>query len=296
MPIIRSMNLTLLTGCKKLLGWVRFSGQCDNCGHANMSAARFCGLCGTPVTTKNKRFLQHGVIYFFYLLILFSALTWRLVNADSGQPGLMAFSINEREEGTDLLICMNKLQKPAAVFSGTDNSLSLDFESVSVKENLLKKAFHGRDLRLAYFVENDEENKTARVRLFPKHGCLASVRYQNNNIVVRLSAQNTVLSRRTRKNRYLINPQEEKNSPAVISLQNAPLVPVVTELAAKAGIEVRFGDSLPETFSLEVDAPTPLEAIKFLARSCNLSFRREGKFWLLKPAAVALGPAQKVNL
>lgn len=297
MPINRSMKLTLLTGCKKLLGWFRFSGQCDHCGHANMSAARFCGRCGTAVTAKNNRFLRHGAIYLFYLVVLFSALTWRLVNADSGVPRLTAFSINERKGFTDLLLSMNKLQKPIAVFSGTDNSLSLDFNGVLINKNLVEKAFSGRDFRLAYFVENSKEDKISRVRLFPQPGCLATVRYQQDDVLVRLSAPKSLSIRKLRKNRSLINPQEEKNSPAVISLQNAPLVPAVTELATKAGIEVKFGDALPETFSLEVDAPTPFEAIKSLAKSCNLSFRREGKFWLLtRQTAKVFGPARKMNL
>jgi hypothetical protein len=56
----------------------------------------------------------------------------------------------------------------------------------------------------------------------------------------------------------------------------------VLELADRAGIEIAFGDNLPEKFSAELDAPTPLEAIRKVAESSGLVLQREGKTWVLR--------------
>lgn len=272
----------LVTKLNNFSRWCGFAAKCRGCGSANIAKAKFCGHCGSPMPEKKSTFARHGIIYMFYLLILFSALTWRLASADSGKVRITSFVIKESAVGTDLVLSLNKLQKPVALFVGAENCLILEFPQTAIDSSLLTQGFASRDLRLGYFVDGSKASDKARIRLFVQPGCLSTIRYAKADVIVSLSDKKSEPTRRISKGRNLINPLEEKNSPAVISLQNAPLVPVVLELAERAGIEVKFSDSLPERFSLEFDAPTPLEAIKGLARACNLEFIREDRSWVLK--------------
>jgi hypothetical protein len=81
--------------------------------------------------------------------------------------------------------------------------------------------------------------------------------------------------------KVLLNPFESNYSPAVISLQDAPFEPAVRELAGQAGIDLKFAGSLPESFSVELEAVSPLEALKSIAEICRLRFFHDGKVWVM---------------
>lgn len=277
------MNYFMTVIVKKILNRQRTIQLCRGCGHKNKSLAKFCGRCGIASRPYHSGYLLRGLVYSFYALILLAALTWRFAYAAPVPAKMLAFSIKENAEVTDLLIKLNTSQRPLLVLSAVENSLTLDFSNTTVDNSLLAKAFTGNRLRLAYFVDNKNARKMARVKLFAQPGCLPVVKYRQNDVIIRLSAKTPAVNKKKTAMRHLINPFDEKNAPVAISLQEAPLAPAVLELAAKAGLDIKFALGLPETFSLEIDAPTPLEAIRAIADTSGLTFRRQGKYWLLAP-------------
>ncbi len=221
------------------------------------------------------------LIYLFYFCVLLTAVSWRLARASSELPELISVKLNENRAGTDLVLTFNRMVRPATRFSGQANCLTLDFSGTSITDDLCERAFAGRDLKLGWIAVSPLRENLVRARLYLKPHCLAAVRYSGQNIIVRLTEKTQINPRQNNENRNLLNPQEDKNSPAVISLQEAPFKPAVEELAVQAGIELELSGKLPETFSLEFEASSPVEALQAIADVCNLRFYREGKIWFM---------------
>ncbi len=216
-----------------------------------------------------------------YFCILLSAATWRLANAGSAKQQLKSISIVESEGYSDLVMSMDKIVKPVSRFSGQKNCLTLDFPATEVSPEIAGKALAGRGIKLAYLDKGSAEDGLTRLRLYIKSDCLAAVRFAENNVIVRLTEKSGMFEAEEAGSKVLLNPQESSYSPAVVSLLDAPFEPAVRELAGQAGIELKLSGSLPESFSLELEAVSPLEALKSIADVCKLRFFRDGKTWVM---------------
>jgi len=221
------------------------------------------------------------LIYLFYFCVLLTAVSWRLASASSELPELLTVRLNENRSGTDLVFSFNRMVRPATRFSGQANCLTLDFAGSSISEQLSDKAFAGRDLKLGWLASSSLKENLVRARLYIQPHCLAAVRYSGQDVIVRLTEKTQAQPDSDNDSRNLLNPHEDKNSPAVISLQEAPFRPAVEELAVQAGIELKLSGTLPESFSLEFEASSPVEALQAIADVCNLRFYREGKVWFM---------------
>jgi len=213
----------------------------------------------------------------FYLIVLLSALSWRLANAGSDMCMLVDLKIEERESETEVVVALTDVCRPVASFNGEQQSLVLDFAGAVVEKKLAEKGFASRDLRLGYVVGSSGQPENARVRLYIRAGCLASIRYKDSDVIIRL-AENTAMSTQASVEQgFLLSPDEEKYAPVIISLSDVPLLPVIEELAAVSELEIELSGSLPERFSIEIQADNPLEALKKIARNCDLELVRRGQ-------------------
>ncbi len=147
-------------------------------------------------------------------MIFFSALGWRIARADSDTVVLNGFYISQAEETTDIRIRINGLSRPLTTL-GQDNCLNIELCNARVDKTLLEKPFTSRALRLG-FVAFDEKSQSARIRLFMRFGCFGTVRrVGDNELAIRLSASKAAPAKARRRQKNLINPQEEKHSPTV---------------------------------------------------------------------------------
>lgn len=224
------------------------------------------------------------MIYVLYLCILLSAFSWRLANAGSARQQIKSISIVEAEGTSDLIVLMNKIATPISKFSGQKNCLTLDFPATEVSPEITGKSVAGRDVKLAYVDNGNAESGFARLRVYIRPDCLAAVRFSENCVIVRLTEKSGMFEPEAVNSKVLLNPQESNYSPAVVSLQEAPFEPAVRELAGQAGIELRLSGTLPESFSLELESVSPLEALKSIAEVCRLKFFRDGKAWVMSGA------------
>lgn len=215
-------------------------------------------------------------IYLFYLFVLIFALTWRLANADSKGNEVKNIALTERLSETELTITLDRAIRPLASFIGEERCLVLDFKGVSQSRHLLQKSFAGRDLRLGYVSQVPELPDCQRVRLYLRSGCLASMKYQDRDVVVRIAEKTSMSESPAIKPGVLLNPSEAKYAPVVISLHDAPIIPVIGELASNAGFQVEVSGKVPERFSLEKQFESPLDAIRQIALSCGLAVSRRG--------------------
>ncbi len=266
---------SIMTGIQKLN-----QIPCQNCHARNISAARFCGSCGKKIDRQKGITVRNRIIYAFYMVTLMMAVTWRIVGAESVVPRIENIEVVEKNDFSSIKMKLSHSLIPVADFDIEENRLSLIFSNTAVDEILINKALVARDLRLGYVASDDIRRKTI-VRLFVKPDCLATVKYEDNCVIVNLAPK--VLTAGKRRQRTLINPGDEKHAPAVVSLQDAPLIPVIRELADEAGIDIDFAGNLPEKFSIEYEAASSFEAIRAIALSSGLQLLpREGK-WLLQP-------------
>ncbi len=99
----------------------------------------------------------------------------------------------------------------------------------------------------------------------------------------------------------LMHPGGVTGGEVIINVRGAPPLPLITQLAAGAGIDLRFRDPLPDRVTLDVRRPTSLEALQEVAAALDFVLTSESDGWWLTarrnplldlPAArVAAGPA-----
>lgn len=219
----------------------------------------------------------------FYLIVLLFALSWRLARAGSGFSGISNIAIEELAGETGIVVSLTHVNRPVVSFSGEEKCLVLDFKNVSVEEKLVDTAFAGRDLRLGYITILPQKPDCARIRLYLMPGCLASIRYSDSDVIVRLAEKKAMTTSATIEPGFLLSPAEEKYAPVVISLHDAPLLPVISELADIAGLQIEMTGNLPEKFTLEVQSESPLDAIKRISQACDLELMRRGQAWHISP-------------
>jgi len=222
-------------------------------------------------------------IYMLYFIVFLFALSWRLASAGSGFSGIYNIAVEELAGETGIVVSLTQVNRPVVSFSGEDKCLVLDFKNVSVKEKLVDTAFTSRDLRLGYITTLSQKPDRARIRLYLKPGCLASIRYSGSNVIVRLAEKKAMAASATIEPGFLLSPAEEKYAPVVISLHDAPLLPVITELADIAGLQIELTGILPERFTLEAQSDSPLDAIKSISQACDLELIRRGQAWHILP-------------
>lgn len=254
--------------------------SCQKCHAKNPALSRFCGSCGQKLDRQKNIIIRNRLIYASYMVILMMAVTWRMVSADSFIPEIRVIEVVEKNEFSSIKMKLSNSLIPVVDFDIEENRLSLIFSNADVEESLKNKAFVARDLRLGYVVSDKAKRKTM-VRLFVKPDCLATVKYEDSYVIVNLTPR--ILSSGKRRQRNLINPGDEKHAPAVISLQDAPLIPVIKELADGAGIDIDFAGDLPEKFSIEYEAASSFDAIRAIALSSGLQLIPGNGKWILQP-------------
>ena len=220
----------------------------------------------------------------FYLIVLLSALSWRLVSAGNSVQAVENIRIDEKDTATEIVISLNAVKRPSASFSGNYRCLILDFPKAQISEKLVKRAHASRDLRLGYITALSQRPDDTRVCLYIRPGCLATLRYQNSDVVVRIAEKTALAVSSSIEPDFLLNPTEEKYAPAVISLHDAPLLPLIDELATLAGVKVEQSGNLPAKISVELQAASPLDALKELTKVCGLEFVRRGQVWFIGPS------------
>lgn len=229
-------------------------------------------------------------------MILFSAISWRVTKAYPSLSELKEVNIAESENQTMVTINLSKPTKVVPYLKGTENCIVLEFDKAVISENLKKKAFASRDIKLAYLsIANNEPNKDKNIKTKPnkkvkakfffKPDCLPSVKYSKDEVALKLSVKDNLAKALQKPSNTLLHPSEEKYAPVVISLEDAPFKPVVSEIASQAGMDLKFKGNLPETFSIELQSEDPFEAICAIAVKTKMKFYRDGKIWYLEGEA-----------
>ncbi len=229
-------------------------------------------------------------------MILFSAISWRVTRAYPSLSELKEVNIAESENQTMVTINLSKPTKVVPYLKGTENCIVLEFDKAIISDKLIKKAFASRDIKLAYLsVANNEtnkdknakikQNKKVKAKFFFKPECLPSVKYLKDKVALKLSVKDNLAKASQQPSNTLLHPNEEKYAPVVISLEDAPFKPVVSEIATQAGMDLQFKGKLPETFSIELQSEDPFEAICAIAVKTKMKFYRDGKIWYLEGEA-----------
>ena len=237
--------------------------------------------------------MKHKYIYMFYILILFSAISWRVTRAYPTLSELKEVDIKESTNQTLVTINLSKPTKVIPYLKGIENCLVLEFDKSVMGESLKTKAFASRDIKLGYITslnncsKDDKTNKDkpikkVKAKFFIKPDCIPSVKYLNDKVTLKLSVKENLAKTPQQPSNTLLHPSEEKYAPVVINLEDAPFKPVVSEIASQAGMDIHFKGKTPETFSIELQSEDPFNAICSIAVKTNMKFYREGKTWYLE--------------
>ena len=104
----------------------------------------------------------------------------------------------------------------------------------------------------------------------------------NKKILAKFTVKENLAKNEHFQSNSLMEPNEKKYSPVVVSLEDAPFVPVVSEIASQAGMDLEFKGKVPEYFSMELQSEDPFQAICSIAVKTNMKFYREGKTWYME--------------
>ena len=226
-------------------------------------------------------------------MVLLSAISWRVTRAHPSLSEIKDISISETEDQTLINIDLSKTTKVVPYLKGSENCFILEFDKSTISETLKTKAFASRDVKLGYLSAVSDEksgnkntklknHKKVRAKFFIKPECLPSVKYLNDKVVLKLSVKENLSKTNQQPSNSLMHPQESKYAPVVISLENAPFKPVVSEIATQAGMDLHFKGNFPETFSMELQSEDPFNAICSIAEKNNINFYRDGKTWYME--------------
>ena len=226
-------------------------------------------------------------------MILLSAISWRVTRAYPSLSEIQDINITETDNQTLINIALSKTAKVVPYLKSSENCIILEFDKSTIAESMKTKAFASRDLKLGYLsvvspAKSSEKqskpisNKKVKAKFFFKQDCLPSVKYLENKVVLKLSVKENMNKHNLQPSNSLMHPSENKFSPVVISLENAPFKPVVSEIAAQAGMDLHFKGEFPETFSIELQSEDPFNAICSIAVKTNTNFYRDGKTWYME--------------
>lgn len=237
--------------------------------------------------------MKHKYIYIFYIMVFFSAISWRITRAHPSLSEIKNVNISESEGQTIVSIDLSKPTRALPFLKSQENCIVLDFDKTMLSKDLKTRAFASRDVKLGYLSVLTEDKipvstkkakaiKKVRGKFFLKPDCLASVKYSENKVILKLTEKETLLKAYKCPSNSLMHPKEKKYSPVVISLENAPFQPVVSEIAAQAGMGIKFTGKIPETLSMELQSEDPFDALCSIAVKTNMKFYRDGKTWYME--------------
>ena len=237
--------------------------------------------------------MKHKYIYIFYIMVLLSAISWRVTRAYPSLSEIKEVDITETDNQTLITIDLSKQTKMVPYLKSGENSIVMEFDKTVISKELKNKAFAGRDIKLGYLScvtddNNHDKNhkvktsKKVRAKFFFKPDCLPSIKYLKNKVALKLSVKENLAKTNLQPSNSLMHPSENKFAPVVVSLENAPFKAVVSEIASQAGMDLKFKGKLPETFSIELQSEDPYNAIYAIAEKTNIKFYRERKVWYME--------------
>ncbi|MFZ5950433.1 MAG: hypothetical protein ACOYXC_06990 [Candidatus Rifleibacteriota bacterium] len=216
--------------------------------------------------------------------ILFTALAFMLFVLNgfvilSPEPALTDIDVVSDHGQTEIIVKTNCKVEPVIEIEKEHSAIRIDFIGLKVGSELVKKALSGEFVSLGYLINYSGRSPVTGLRVFPRKGGLKSVRQDKEGYRIIFSEVKEIASFRRRSSETLFSPKEERFSPVSLSLHEAPSLPLMLELAGKAGIDIRFSQDIPETISINLEAASPIDALKAIAAEIGGRIEQNGKFW-----------------
>lgn len=205
-------------------------------------------------------------------------------NLQPETPMLSGFEIYETDNITEINLVINAEVEPVVSFVRSASLLQIDLPGVKLNKNLLDNPTNGRNVRLAYAVENHDSSwPSVGVRIYPEEGRVASLRKIKNGLKILVAEKLDLPAEKQLTQPILISPQDKKYAPVIINCEHMPLLPAFSELALSAGIDISYEGEFADSAGIFVEASDPFAAIKELADINGLKLFRTGQnSWLLK--------------
>lgn len=192
-----------------------------------------------------------------------------------------------REAAEERLIV--KLSKPVAPrlrFVASEECWQVDLPNVAHRGEPVALAGTGGNLRLVRSATVGQDPVVTRLSLFVRPGTGVKVKTQNAGFDLNLtSGEQPDSPGHEAAGRHLsalpnglLAPVQIKEE-VVISLDRSAPLPLLGELARRAGIEPRFRDAPPKNISCRGSAANPIAALHLLAKSMDMVLVDEGDAW-----------------
>ncbi|MEW6708980.1 MAG: hypothetical protein AB1403_04090 [Candidatus Riflebacteria bacterium] len=215
----------------------------------------------------------------FFTVVAFMLFVLNGFVALSPEPALTGIDMVSGHGQTEILVKTSCKVEPVIEIEKENSSVRIDFIGLKVSSELLKEALSGEFVSLGYLFSYSGKAPVTGLRVFPRNGGLKSVRPDKDGYRIIFSEVKEIAGFRRRSSETLFSPKEERFSPVSLSLHEAPTLPLMLELAGKAEIDLRFSPDIPETISINLEAASPIDALKAIAAEIGGRIEQKEKFW-----------------
>lgn len=193
------------------------------------------------------------------------------------RPLITAFEYSKANKC--IVIDLTDGKEPVVSYEKNDSSLIIEFPDYSISKKINKKAIAAEGIKLAYLADYSVPYRYSRLKIYTENDKFLSIKTEKNKISLFIRANEDFEDGISTNN--LLAPKSKQYSPVILQLQEAPLIPVLQKLSDSAGLQLKLSGVLPQNINLEIEAPSPEEAIKHISDKYNLKFYRTEKyFWI----------------
>ncbi|MGM0598457.1 MAG: hypothetical protein ACQETH_01455 [Candidatus Rifleibacteriota bacterium] len=229
------------------------------------------------MTMKNPLFNRWQIIVILFLVSL------GLARAAFKEDNLLlSCRIDERENSCSVFIGANNSLNQVVSFNAVDASLTIDFKGSGLDKKLLNNAFANDLISMGYFFSYPEGGKIGGLKLFLNGSVLKSIKKGDDAIELIIEKNSNHSGKTVFNSESLMNPERGKHSPVVLKFKEVSVLPLILNLAERAGISLSFSGKLPETIAVDMSVTNPLDGLKQIAADINARLlKSDNHYWLV---------------
>ncbi|NLM16459.1 MAG: hypothetical protein GX221_01935 [Candidatus Riflebacteria bacterium] len=226
---------------------------------------------------KGKRLLVFSLFFFSFALFT----KFKSMHAYSKRPFLAAVEMKASAGITELFFKVNNYQniEPVVLYNNISNAGVISFPGLYASADLKEKPYASEELKLFYI--SPQQHSNTDVKVFMREGTRGIFQPVEGGFSLRI-VKSSLRSQGKSNIKLPENPGVAKNRPASVKISSQPLLPVILKLASEAGVSVKFKGKIPENFTAEIAADSPIKAIDEICDALSLKFYREGKTWFIE--------------
>ena len=216
-------------------------------------------------------------------IILLFLVSLGLARASLQQENLiLSYLLKENESSCSFYIKSDIDLDPIVSLNTKDSSLTLDFKGLGLDKKLKNVSFANRFINLGYFFAYPATEKISGLKLFFNQSGLKSIKKRQDGIELIIEKKSNHAQTMAFNSESLLNPEKGRYSPVVLKFDKVAALPLILNLAQRAGISLSFSGRLPENISVDMSVTSPLDGLKQITADIDARLLKSDQhYWLV---------------